>query len=120
MRYPLLIAEDDPLLAQLYALSFPPRGFEVRIAPNGIETLKLLADAVPAVLLLDLLMPEMNGLEVLESFKGNPPCPVIVFTNITKEASRKRCLELGAREYVIKCSLSMEELCQCVERHVTR
>jgi DNA-binding response OmpR family regulator len=112
----LLIAEDDELLAKAYRLTFEPKGFTVTIARDGFETLRHIEAAKPDLLLLDLLMPEMNGIEVLEALQGRLDFPVIVFTNISKEASRARCLELGAREYLIKCTLSLEDL----HRHVVR
>lgn len=118
MTHTILIAEDDHLLSKAYSLTFPQRGVNVRLAANGIETLELIEQATPDLLLLDLLMPEMNGIEVLEKLQGRMTYPVIVFTNISKEASRKRCLELGAAEYLIKCTLSLDDLYAHVARHL--
>lgn len=118
MARSILIAEDDHLLAKAYSLTFPQKGIDVRIARNGVQTLEMIAQAAPDLLLLDLLMPEMNGLEVLEALQGRITFPVLVFTNMSKEASRRRCFELGAREYLIKCKLSLEELTLHVARHL--
>lgn len=115
----LLIAEDDAFLAMAYRRTFGPKGLEVDIAENGLQAMQALAKDTPDLLLLDLLMPEMNGLEVLESLAADGlRFPVLVFTNITKEASKKRCLELGAKEYIIKCSVSLEELYERIMRHL--
>lgn len=119
MNRTILIAEDDHLLAKAYSLTFPQKGIEVRLARNGVQTLEMLTQSAPDLLLLDLLMPEMNGIEVLEALQGRMTYPVLVFTNMSKESSRRRCFELGAKEYLIKCKLSLEELVLHVTRHLS-
>lgn len=101
----VLIVEDDGFLASIYAQKLEVEGFEVSFATNGEDGLKLAEKDHPDLVLLDLLMPKMNGFEVLEKMKadaGLKDIPVLVLTNLGQKEDVERCIKLGAAGYVIK------------------
>ena len=104
----IAIVEDDALLAQMYAKKFIKDGYEVIRAKDGRKGLELIKKEKPALVLLDIMMPKMNGLEVLKALKDDSDeeissIPVILLTNLARgEADVNRGLELGAVTYLIK------------------
>lgn len=101
----ILIVEDDGFLASIYAQKLEVEGFDVVFATNGEDGLKLAEKDRPDLILLDLLMPKMDGFEFLEKAKadaGLKAIPVLVLTNLGQREDVERCLKLGAAGYVIK------------------
>lgn len=104
----IAIIEDDALLAQMYAQKFKKDGFEVVMANDGKQGLTLVKKEMPSLVLLDIMMPEMNGLEVLKAIKDDPDqkiksIPVILLTNLARGTEDiNRGLELGAATYLVK------------------
>ena len=108
----VLIIEDDGFLASIYAQKLEVEGFDVSFATNGEDGLKLAQKDKPDLVLLDLLMPKMNGFEVLEAMKADAslaPIPVLVLTNLGQREDVERCIKLGAAGYVIKAHSLPEE-----------
>ncbi len=101
----ILIIEDDGFLASIYAQKLEVEGFEVSFATNGEDGIKLAHKDSPDLVLLDLLMPKMNGFEVLEQMKADSSLtsiPVLILTNLGQKEDVERCIKLGAAGYVIK------------------
>ncbi|MFH1667767.1 MAG: response regulator, partial [Candidatus Komeilibacteria bacterium] len=89
----------------MYATKLEVEGFEVISALDGKKGLQLLQKNKPNLILLDLLMPEMNGFEVLQKIKEDQEAkdiPVIILTNLGNREDVQRCLKLGATDYLIK------------------
>lgn len=101
----ILIVEDDPLMSRLYSKVFGIEGYEVRTALNGEEGLTEVHKAVPTLILLDVMMPKMNGLELLEKLKADPSTkkiPVIMLTNLAGQADAEKAISMGAVKYIVK------------------
>ncbi len=104
----IAIIEDDALLSDMYAKKFKKDGFEVLTAFDGKEGLRLIREEKPDLVLLDIMMPEMNGLEVLKAVKDDSDeeinsTPVILLTNLARgKEDVNRGLELGAVTYLVK------------------
>jgi len=101
----ILITEDDPFMSRMYRRLFAFEGFEVEIAGNGQEGLDKAHAARPALILLDIMMPVMNGLTMLEHLKLDPvtkDIPVIMLTNLAGRKDAEATLSKGAVRYVIK------------------
>ena len=84
----ILIVEDDVFIRDIYQVKFSQEGFEVLSAEDGIKALDILKEKVPDIILLDILMPYMNGLEVLKKIKSNEALkniPVIMLSNISEK-----------------------------------
>jgi CheY-like chemotaxis protein len=101
----VLLIEDDGFLASIYSQKLEFEGFEVSFATNGEDGLKLAQKEPPDLILLDILMPRMDGFEVLEKLKADPETKnikVLVLSNLGQKEDVERCLKLGADGYVIK------------------
>ena len=101
----ILIVEDDPLISRMYQAVFKFEEFEVDMARNGEEGLEKVRKFRPTLVLLDIMMPKLNGLDVLEEMKSDPKLkkiPVVVLTNLSGMKDAETALELGAVKYIVK------------------
>jgi len=102
----ILVAEDDPSVARLYAAYAQSRGHQVLVAKDGAETLVTAASELPDLVLLDIAMPKVDGRDVLKQLKANPktrPIPVLVITAYGGDQNlRDLLLELGAFDVLEK------------------
>lgn len=103
----VVIIDDDLAISQMYRMKLEKDGFGVELANNGVTGLALVAESRPDMVLLDLIMPEMNGAEVLRRLKMDADLqdiPVIILTNTGAEESIQELLEMGAKAYIIKAN----------------
>ncbi len=99
----ILIVEDDHSLRELYREALEGDGYTVAVARDGIEGIEQFDELVPDLILLDLIMPKMDGWEALEAVRNVSDCPVIIVTGQgTTEDIIKGLLEAGADEYLVK------------------
>jgi CheY-like chemotaxis protein len=101
----ILIVEDTELLRKIYADKLAQDGYDVHTASDGLEALNALRSTEVDLILLDLIMPKMSGLEALEAIKADPrlrDIPVIILSNLGQESDVERGLSLGATDYLIK------------------
>ena len=101
----VLIVEDSNVQNKMLQFLFASRGFIVEYATNGIEALGILHKTRPDVILLDLMMPEMDGFELYERLKENEQSretPVIILSSLKKDEHRERLISMGACDYVEK------------------
>lgn len=107
----ILIAEDDTSLMEIMTMQLGRKGFTVRGASNGKKATEMLQEELPDVMLLDLLMPEMDGFEVLKFMKDNNiHVPTIVLTNLGQEDNCEKSLELGATDCLVKSDTPLNKL----------
>ena len=103
VNQPLVLAVDDELgILRLITLELTAQGFRVITASSGDEALALAEAQRPDIVLLDVVMPEMTGHEVLRALRERAPVPVILVTARDREADKVRGLELGADDYIVK------------------
>lgn len=102
MRRSVLIVDDDPKLVELLRLYLERDGYRVRTAATGREALDSLAGGQPDLLVLDLMLPEVSGLEVCRAVRERSDLPIIMLTAKTMEADRIAGLNCGADDYVTK------------------
>lgn len=101
----ILIIEDDPLMQRMYQKAFSFDKYEVAVAGDGVEGLEKIRSEKPTIILLDVMMPKMNGLEVLDKVKADPELksiPIIMLTNLAGSADAEKALAKGAVKYIIK------------------
>lgn len=101
----VLIVEDDAFLLNMYADKFRGEGFEVLVATNGADAVKTAQSEAPDVILLDIMLPGMDGFEVLTALKGDAASaaiPVILLTNLSQKEDIDRGRQLGATDFLIK------------------
>lgn len=117
-KKPILVVEDDPELAEVYHTLLVQAGYNVAVAHNGKDALKVTEEHKPELILLDLRMPVMDGVEFLENYKlkeNHPNVKVVVFSNYDMQDEIDDAYRLGAERYVLKAWASPKELLQIVE-----
>ena len=113
----VLLIEDDPLIYRLYQKLFKLEGYEIEIAENGQLGLDKLQTFHPDILLMDIMMPTMNGMEMLTKLKEDPATqhiPVIVLTNIADMNITQMALSKGAVLCIIKSQSEPEDVVNSV------
>lgn len=113
----ILVIEDELMLQQAYAQILTHTGYEVAVAGDGAEGLQQLERVKPDLILLDILMPRMDGLEFLEQAqikKNYPKLKVLAFSNLSNAPKVNKMIELGATKHVLKSSVSPGELVSMV------
>ena len=107
---PLLLAVDDEAgILRLMKLELTAQGFRVMTTSSGEEALRIVEERRPDVVLLDVVMPEITGLEVMRRIRERTNTPIILVTAKDKDADKVRGLEMGADDYIVK-PFSLEEL----------
>ena len=117
----ILLTEDDALMARMYQKIFTFEGFEVDVASNGQECLDKVRTNVPTIILLDVMMPVMNGLDTLEKLKADPATksiPVIMLTNLAGQQDAEAALSKGAVKYIIKSEHEPKQIADMVKEIV--
>jgi DNA-binding response OmpR family regulator len=117
----ILFVEDDPLIVKIYTTRLTADGHEVLSADNGEQGLKLAQESIPALVVLDIMMPKMDGFAVLTQLKSaekTKNIPVIVYSNLAQEEEMARALKLGANEFVIKANLSPTEMIEKIKTYL--
>lgn len=120
-KYKVAIIEDEPFLASMYTTKFELEGFEVLRASNGEEGLKAIQDGKPDLILLDVIMPKVDGFEVLEKLRANPETatmPVILLTNLGQRTDIEKGLSMGATDYIIKANYTPAQVVAKVKQHL--
>ena len=119
----LLIIEDDPLILRMYQQAFTFNDkHEALIADNGVDGLEKAHSEKPDAILLDIMMPTMNGLEVLKKLKADPDTkkiPVIMLTNLGGDKDVQMALKLGAVKYIVKADVTPKQVLDQVEEIIT-
>ena len=109
----ILIAEDDSFISEIYKINLENAGFEIIIAESGHEAVNIPKETKPNLILLDLLLPGLNGFEILEKLKKNPETsniPVIILSNLSQKEDIEKAKSLGAIDYIVKSETSSKEI----------
>ncbi len=118
MAIKIAIVEDDLAIAQMYRMKFEVEGYEVQTAENGTLGFKLISDMKPDVVLLDLMMPEMNGDEVLEKVRAEEwgkNIKVIILTNLSEQEEPAKLKDLGVSKYIVKAEMTPKQVAELVK-----
>lgn len=121
MSKKILIVEDDELMLRMYQKLFSYVGFETVVSKDGEEGLSLALSEKPKLIVLDIMMPKINGLDVLKALKENPETkniPVVLLTNLSDDAVLTDAFRLGATGYLIKSQIANNELIDEVKQYV--
>lgn len=117
----IMIVEDDSFVMDIYETKIAQEGFEVISAANGMEALKKLQDVRPDLMLLDIIMPYMDGLEVLQKVKADERLknmPIILLTNLSQKEEVDKGLGLGANDYLIKSHFTPSEVLEKIKTYI--
>lgn len=113
----VLVVEDEKPIARPLALKLKFFGFDAKIAYDGEEALSILKNEKFDLILLDLVMPKVDGFSVLLELKARgDQTPVIVASNLSQEEDIKRAMDLGVKGYYIKANASLDEIVENVKK----
>lgn len=117
----ILIIEDDTFLQGLTANKLQAEGFEVNTASNGNEALTNLDQEMYDAIILDLMLPDISGFEILKQIRSretNNKLPVLIFSNLSDDKDIKQGLDLGATDFLVKANFTLEELVEKVKNAI--
>jgi DNA-binding response OmpR family regulator len=109
----VLIVEDDEFLRSLTAKRLEKDGYQVVVAVDGESSLGIASEQMPDLILLDLLLPGLNGFEVLDKLKSNDETkavPVIVFSNLGQQEDIEKATKAGADDFLIKANFTLDDV----------
>ena len=112
------IVEDDQAISQMYRIKFETEGYQVETASNGKLGLELTEKMRPDIILLDLMMPEMNGDEMLKQLRKTDwgkDIKVIVLTNVGEQEAPEGLSELGVRRFIVKAEMTPRQVAEMVK-----
>ncbi|MBN1331423.1 response regulator [Candidatus Dojkabacteria bacterium] len=113
----VMIVEDDKPISEVLKIKLDAEGFDVTVAENGKIATDLLAQGKYDLILLDLIMPEMNGFDVLEWMKKeNNKTKVIVLTNLSQPSDVEKAKKLGASDYIVKSDIDLSKVVEMVSK----
>lgn len=114
----ITIIEDDPILSRMYEQAFSFERHDVDVAHDGKEGLQKVKEKNPTIILLDVMMPVMNGFEALEKLKSDPKTkniPVVMLTNLSEQRDAEVALARGAVKYIIKGDYNPKQVVEMVK-----
>jgi DNA-binding response OmpR family regulator len=121
MNKSILIIEDDELLREIYATKLEMEGFAVATAVDGLEGLKKANDSEPDMILLDMIMPRMTGIEFLKAYRltaKHPRVKALVMSNKSSTSEINQVKTMGVLEYLIKSQHTPQEIAERVRNHL--
>jgi twitching motility two-component system response regulator PilH len=117
----VLIVDDDELIRQMYQKIFAVNGFDVEVGQDGEEAVAKAGSVNPDIIMLDIMMPKLNGLEALEKLKSDDKTkniPVIMLTSLTAQQDAQSALAKGAAKYIVKGEYEPKEVVQTVKDYL--
>lgn len=119
----ILIAEDEGALSGVLKNKLSRHGFVVELAQDGVEAVEKIKTVHPALVLLDLIMPNKNGFQVLEEVKADPTLaaiPIIVFSNLNQEEDRERAKKFGAVDFWVKSDIAITDVIEKISAYIVK
>jgi len=118
----IAIIEDDAAIAQMYRMKFEAEGYEVETAENGKLGLELAQTMQPDMILLDLMMPEMNGDEMLQRLRATDwgkEIKVIILTNMGEQEAPEVLKTLGVSAFIVKADMTPRQVAELVQQNLS-
>ena len=115
----IAIVEDDVAISNMYRIKFETEGFKVQVAENGVVGLEMIEKFQPDIVLLDIMMPEMNGDELLGKLRAEEwgeELPVIVLTNLGPQEAPEALKELNVNSYIVKAEMTPKQVADFVRK----
>lgn len=120
-RHKLLIVEDDRSICRAMEFRLAKDNYDIVIAHDGEEGIGKLAEQVPDLILLDLILPKLNGFELLKRLRENletAAVPVIVLSNLSQKDDIEHAMKLGAIDFFVKSNITIDEMARTVRKFI--
>lgn len=116
----VLIIEDDAMISSMYKTKLEQDGYQVECANNGAEGLEKAKSADADIILLDVIMPQLDGFSVLEELRSKMgiKVPIIMLTNLGTEEDREKGAKMGATDYLVKSSITPAQVSELVAKNL--
>ncbi len=117
----ILIIEDDQVLMKMYVQKLTNEGYNILSAIDGEQGFDTFRKAKIDLVITDIMLPRVSGIEFLEKIRKTPngkDVPVIAWSNLAREEDKKKVLDLGAQEYIVKGSLTLEQMAETVKKYL--
>jgi two-component system phosphate regulon response regulator PhoB len=117
----ILLVEDDQALGQVYLTRLEEEGFDVRRVDNGEDALAAALSFKPDLVILDVMMPKVNGFDVLDILRNTPETAnlkVVMLTALSQESDKERATQLGADDYLVKSQVVIADVVERVKHHL--
>jgi len=117
----VLLVEDDQILIEMYEMKMKEGGLNLLLASDGETGLELARKELPSVILLDVMMPKMDGFAVLTELKKDEKTkdiPVLLLTNLGQQADIEKGQKLGASDYIVKSSLTPTQVLEKIKEYL--
>jgi CheY-like chemotaxis protein len=117
----ILVVEDDPVLGVMYKTKLEAEGYEIVSAVNGVEGLASAKQCKPDLILLDIILPQLDGFSVLEELKDDAKTkkiPVVLLTNLGTDEDREKGQKLGAVDYLVKANYTPEQISSEIKKFI--
>jgi len=121
MAKKILLIEDEEIMIDLLQRKITQEGYEIRVARNGEEGLAAMKEKKPDLVLLDIIMPKMEGFEVMEHMQADKDLkkiPVIVISNSGQPVEIDRAQKMGARDWLIKTEFDPQEVIEKIKKQI--
>lgn len=122
-QYKILIVEDEEGLTEMYKTKLHAEGFDIYVASDGAAGYMMAKSSMPDLILLDILMPKVDGFSMLRKLKKDKDVekiPVIIFSNLSQKEEIEKGFKLGAKDYIIKTSVTPTELVYRVKKFLKK
>lgn len=119
----ILVVEDEPSLQEAIVMKFQNDGYEVMAAGTGEDALEMLKQKRPTLVWLDLLLPKMNGMEVLQKIKSDPETndlPVVVVSVSASQDNKDQAFGMGVIDYIVKSEGTISSIIKRVEEYINK
>lgn len=121
MAKKILLIEDEEIMIDLLQKKLTQQGYDLSVARDGLEGLKLIKEVSPDLVLLDIIMPKMGGFEVMEKIRESKEIkkpPVIIISNSGQPVEIDRARELGAKDWLVKTEFDPQEVIEKIEKQI--
>lgn len=118
----IVLVEDDKMISEMYMLKFKAEGFVVYAAEDGKTGVELVREKKPRLVLLDIILPKMDGFSALKMLKSDPEVaniPVVLLTNLGQDGDVRKGLDLGAVDYLVKANFTPSQVIEKIKKFIS-
>ncbi|MBI5765709.1 response regulator [Candidatus Falkowbacteria bacterium] len=119
----VLLVEDDSMIVKMYKMRFEEEGYAVLVTDKGSEAIEIVEKEKPDIILLDVILPEVDGFTVLQRLKNDTKTkeiPILLLTNLGQESDKEKGLQMGAADYFIKAQHTPVEIIQKIKELINK
>ncbi len=115
----ILLIEDDPVIIRMYSTKLTNSGYLVKEASNGEEAINILGNYKPDIILLDLMLPKIDGFGFLQQAREKiTNVPVIILTNLSQDTDKSRAKDLGAVDFLVKADITPQDVVNTIQKYI--